>query len=67
MGIYVYTYINDCYSIIEVETVSPPGLRKSEVTQLSELQWFIDVTWTPTRSQFGLSFIFCFRATDSTG
>ena len=54
-------------SIIEVETVSPIGLRKSEVTRLSELQWYINVTWTPTKSQFGLPFIFCFKATDSTG
>ena len=57
----------NCYSIIEVETVSPIGLRKSEVTRLSELQWYINVTWTPTMSQFGQLFIFCYRATDSTG
>ena len=57
----------DCYSIIEVETVSPPGLRKSEVTQLSELQWYINVTWTPTKSHLDQVFILCFRATDSAG
>ena len=54
-------------SITEFITASPLGMRKSNLTQYDNpREWQIDVTWTPTESQFGPN-IFCYAAMDNIG
>ena len=53
------------HRIVDIITVSPVGLLKSNVTaSTTPQQWFVDVTWTPTSSQSGPN-IFCYYALDS--
>ena len=63
-----YTDTPKIYSITRFSTASPFGLRQSAVTQsqFNSQHYYINVTWTPTTSQFGLN-QFCFRAVSSNG
>ena len=51
--------------IVDIITASPQGLRKSVLAPTGN-EWYLNVTWTPSESQFGPN-IFCYSALDSTG
>ncbi|XP_063417878.1 fibropellin-1-like [Mytilus trossulus] len=53
-------------SIAEINTVSPLGMKKSDLLTYgtSNNKWYINVTWTPTETQVG-SHIFCYTAFDN--
>lgn len=56
-------------SITDFITASPLGMRKSDVVSSDNSaaeEWQMNVTWTPTESQFGPN-IFCYAALDSIG
>ena len=63
---YIYISLEILYSIVEIKTVSPSGLRKSDIQQLNNKEWQINITWTPDINQFGIH-LFCFQAIESTG
>ncbi|XP_063398968.1 uncharacterized protein LOC134683591 [Mytilus trossulus] len=54
--------------IIEIETVSPIGMLKSNLKVFGDTgrEWFVIVKWIPTEDQIG-SHIFCYTAIDSNG
>lgn len=55
------------HRIVDIVTVSPVGLLKSNLNaSTTPQQWFVDVTWTPSSSQSGPN-IFCYYALDSIG
>jgi len=45
--------------------VFPQGARKSEIVQIDDQVYSVNVTWTPTSSNIGTN-IFCFSAKDSS-
>lgn len=53
-------------SIVDIVTVSPPGLHTSGLVQIGATQWYANVTWTPLQSYAELN-VFCFSAVDSVG
>ena len=53
-------------SILDITTVSPPGLMRSPLTTLNSRESYINVTWTPSPSQHGAN-IFCYTASDILG
>ena len=53
-------------SIVEIITASPFGMRKSNLTQCLNNEWYVDVTWSPSNFQNGPN-IFCYSAMDNTG
>ena len=53
-------------SIAEIVTASPLGMRQSVLSPTGNPgEWSMNVTWTPTQSQYGPS-IFCYFALDNT-
>ncbi|CAC5391942.1 unnamed protein product [Mytilus coruscus] len=54
--------------IIEITTVSPIGMVKSDLKVFGGTgrEWYVTVTWIPTEDQIG-SHIFCYTAIDSGG
>lgn len=56
------------YSIIEIATISPPGMIKSDLAPYPyglSTDYYINTTWTPTTT--GEEEIMCFTAEDSDG
>ena len=56
-------------SIIDIVTASPFGMRKSILRQCvsnGQLEWYVNVTWTPPQSQLAGPNIFCYSAMDNT-
>ena len=55
--------------ITEIQTVSPSGLRRSEVVRIaaSETVYGINVTWTPQINQQNETHLFCYTAVNSVG
>ena len=52
-------------TIKEMQITGPQGLFATQLAQLSTDTWYVNITWTPTSTQLGLSQI-CAFATDST-
>ncbi|CAC5424638.1 unnamed protein product [Mytilus coruscus] len=54
--------------VTAIETVSPIGMIKSELFPYgtSGREWFVTVTWKPTKSQLG-THLFCYTAVDNLG
>ncbi|XP_076109824.1 integrin beta-like protein C [Mytilus galloprovincialis] len=52
--------------VTAIDTVSPIGMIKSELFPFgsSGREWFVTVTWKPTKSQIG-THLFCFTAVDN--
>ena len=53
-------------SVVEVKTSSPLGLTKSEVYNISDIDWGINFTWTPTDGS-AVNNEFCFQPKTSSG
>ncbi|XP_078659383.1 integrin beta-like protein C [Branchiostoma floridae x Branchiostoma belcheri] len=53
-------------SIVEIATVSPRGMIKSDLVTDPDMphRAYVNITWSPTQAQLG-QHIFCFRAQDS--
>ncbi|XP_048727710.2 uncharacterized protein LOC125645867 [Ostrea edulis] len=56
----------DSQQIYEVTTQSPVGVIKSGIHAISQTDYYVMLTWTPTNSQQG-SYIICFMAEDNLG
>ena len=55
-------------SIIEFQTTSPLGLRRSGIQQTPGTNnYFVNITWTPQPNQEGETYLFCFTAVNSGG
>jgi hypothetical protein len=62
-------YDSTATSITDIATVSPPGMRISELVQSkfnNPREWQMIITWTPLSSHSGPN-IFCYYALDNTG
>ena len=55
-------------SIVEIQTVSPPGTRRGDLLHISDSNTYsVDITWRPEIDQQDEVFPFCFIAVNSEG
>ena len=59
---------NENDTITEIQTVSPAGLQKSELSHDEDFNvFYVNITWTPTTEQGNNFHLFYFRAINSAG
>ena len=55
-------------SVSEIETVSPSGLVKGDVTQIGGSNaYYVNISWTPNAEQQNQTHLFCYTAINSDG
>ena len=60
--------LSSSVSVSDIETVSPSGLMKGDVTQIGmSSTYYVNISWTPNDEQQNQTHLFCYTAISSNG